>query len=325
MRRIPFLFLAIFAVFGGIMAYFASPVGTRGEFTAIEIKKGEGLKEIAGKLKKAGIIRSAELFGARAFFTGSAGHLKPGNYVFYYGDAFGEIEKVLLKGPSDIEATILPGMTLKEIDDKLSSLKIIEKGALLEADPKDFEDEYPFLKGLTSLEGLLLPDTYFFLGHSKPETVINRFLENFQAEVLPFLKKGDNLYTITTLASIIEKEIPDYDEQMIGAGVLEKRLALGMPLQVDVSVIYAKCSGQYLDCPPLSRSDFSIKSPYNTYSTKGLPPTPISNPSVSTIKAVLNAAKTSYLFYLSDPETNKTIFSKTFDEHNKNRIKYLGE
>ena len=96
-----------------------------------------------------------------------------------------------------------------------------------------------------------------------------------------------------------------------------------MPLQVDATIVYIKCQGQFLDCPPARDADYKADSPYNTYLYSGLPSGPISNPSAKTIEAAANPVKSDYWYYLSDPKTQKTIFSKTLDEHNKNRYKYL--
>ncbi len=325
MKRI-LLFFSVFAAIGAlILVYLVLPVeGKRGDFTAIEVKRGEGLKDIATKLEKAEIVRSADFFSIQAFLSGSARALKPGNYVFHYGDSFSEIERILLTGPSDVEVTVFPGMTIAEIDNALCRRKILACGALSKVSVAEFKKDYGFLRDAVSLEGFLFPDTYFFLPDSDPKTIVSRFLDRFSVQALPFLKKGDIFKTVI-LASILEKEIPDYEEQRIGAGVLENRLAMDMPLQVDVTILYAKCGGFFSGCPVLTAKDLAAKSDFNTYKNIGLPPAAVSNPGLSSIKAAVNPAKTDYLFYLSDPETKKTIFSKTFNEHNGNRIKYLSE
>lgn len=326
MKKVIFsFFAAMFALIAAFGLLSLPNKQKKGEFITIEINKGQGIYEIGEKLEKAGLVRFGEAFTLYSLFFGDGRYLKPGHYVFYYGDSFFAIEKILLKGPKDIEATILPGATIKEIDGLLSDLGIIEKGDVLALNVKDFVATYSFLKEANSLEGFLLPDTYFLLPNSDPKEVINRFLDNFKEEALPFLTKSSNILKITTIASILEKEIPDHEEQKIGAGVLEKRLSIGMPLQVDASIIYAKCNGRYAGCATLLRKDFLIDSPYNTYLNKGLPPTPISNASVATLKAAANPTKTDYIFYLSDPESKKTIWSKTLDEHNQNRVIYLNK
>ena len=132
-------------------------------------------------------------------------------------------------------------------------------------------------------------------------------------------------YQLLAIASLLEKEAPEYKDRQIIAGVLYKRLNLGIALQVDATLVYAKCAKTFLICenPKIYRSDLGIQSSYNTYLYNGLPPGPIGNPGLDSIKAALNPVKSEYLYYLSDPITKKTIFSKDLDEHNENRAKYL--
>jgi UPF0755 protein len=106
------------------------------------------------------------------------------------------------------------------------------------------------------------------------------------------------------------------------AGIIEKRLKIGMPVQIDATILYNKCSGRFSGCSLLVKSDFKKDSPYNTYTRLGLTP-PISNPSLDAIKAAIEKKDSGYWFYLSDPKTKKTIFSENLEKHNINRAKYL--
>ncbi len=317
----------------------------------LQIASGQGFKEIAKELKARNLIRSEISFAIYGLITGRVRHLKPGIYDFDSPLSAPELISILSDGPKDILATIAPGMTVREIDARLSSLGLINKGDILNFDTNSLEIHYPWLtlrgasgstlsksNELTSLskqstittkfkgsalEGFLLPDTYYFYPQKDAGSVIYKLLDNFEIKALPILRKGDNISELLILASLLEKEIPDYNEQKIAAGILGKRLAAHMPLQVDATVIYAKCQGQFLDCPPLADLDYKTDSAYNTYLYLGLPPDPISNPSVKTIEATVNPEKSDYWYYLSDPKTQKTIFSKTLDEHNQNRFRYL--
>ena len=160
--------------------------------------------------------------------------------------------------------------------------------------------------------------------------MVEKILNNFKIKVLPLIQetsraidKNDKMPRILILASYLEKEVIDDNDREIVAGIFEKRLKAGMPLQIDATVIYAKCFGKFLNCPALQKSDYAIDSPYNTYRYSGLTPTSVANPSVESIKAVLNKKSSPYWYYLSDPKTKKTIFSEDFNEHNRNRAKYL--
>ena len=123
------------------------------------------------------------------------------------------------------------------------------------------------------------------------------------------------------MASLIEREVPDSDERRIVAGILWKRIENGIPLQVDATICYIK-SGP---CLPITEEDKDRDSLYNTYRYLGLPPAPISNPGADAIEASKNPEDSPYWYYISDPETNQTIFAQTLDEHNRNVVKYLGD
>ena len=309
----------------------ANSVNNAGDIT-VEIKPGNGLNEIAQQLKNQKLISFAWFFKIVAFITGQADRLKPGEYFFNRDISLLELIKALVNGPQEDAITIAPGLTLKEVDDLLNSAKIIKPNSLINFNVRSLSREYLFLKKLpqdySSPEGFLLPDTYRFHMSSSPETVVRKFLDNLQAKIsdseeLTILNDSDNILQLFTIASLLEKEVPDFNERRLVAGILEKRLKAKMPLQVDATVIYAACQGRFVNCPVLQQSDYRIDSPYNTYLYSVLPPTPISNPSIEALEAVVNPQQSNYWYYLSNPKNKKTIFSKNFDEHNRNRIKYL--
>ena len=314
----PTLFIICFFLIISLAAFNFAIASTVKDF---KILKGMSFGEIAGNLKNQGVIRSKLIFKIYSLITGNAFRFKPGEYVLAPNVSIIELVRALVRGPEEINVVIFPGMTVSEIDRKLSAAKIINAGDLINSDINVFKKYYFWFGPAPSFEGYLLPDTYRFYAGSDVNSVIHRFSENFQSKALPFLNNDDNIFNTLILASLLEKEIPDYEEKRIAAGILLKRLKIGMPLQVDASLVYAKCAG-FLNCSRLIESDYKIDSAYNTYLYSGLPKSPIANPGLESIKAVLNYKKTDYLYYLSDPKTKKTIFSKTLDEHNKNRAKY---
>ena len=188
---------------------------------------------------------------------------------------------------------------------------------------EDLKNKFFYLSGEETLEGYFLPDTYYFHQGSDVGLVAEKVISNFNDKVLPFFKEYANFKNSLKIASLLEKEISDKDEQRIVAGILEKRLKAGMPLQIDATIVYIKCDGRFLNCGQLKKSDYKIDSPFNTYIYNGLVPAPISNPSLSTIEAAINRKDSPYWYYLSDAKTGRTIFSKTFDEHNANRSVYF--
>ena len=342
--------------------------------TIINIQKGDGFGEIADELYVAGLIKSKTVFKTYALLSASAHRLQNGKYKFNSPISIPGLVSVLKIGPKDISVLIFPGMTLKEIDDKLSQENIIGAGDLISTNRQieELKNRYGFLSEAISLEGFLLPDTYNFRQDFNVDSVIEKFLDNFKNKVMAIIgedlvggvdphtnpygqiiqiasakddsrlrlyadvksqiidgisvgvdKKNSGVLRLITIASYLEKEVPGNDDRRIVAGIIEKRLKIGMPIQIDATVLYNKCSGRFSECPLLVKSDFKKDSPYNTYTRLGLTPTPISNPSLDAIKAVIEKKDSGYWFYLSDPKTKKTIFSENLEKHNINRAKYL--
>lgn len=320
------LIIGGFLFFGLISSFLFSKIflaGTSVSTDDFEVSAGMSFDEVAVKLKSENLIASKAIFKIYGAIIGDARRLKPGRYALSSEFSISKLLKILTKGPEEIFVVAAPGSTLKEIDEKLSEAHIIKPGEIINFNIDVLRSDYSYLADVDSLEGFLLPDTYRFFPGSCADLVIHRFLDNFKTKTLPFFENNDNISNTLILASILEKEIPDYEEKKIIAGILLKRLKVGMPLQVDASLVYAKCSGKFLNCARLSKADYKIDSAYNTYIYSGLPKGPIANPGLESIKAVLNPKKTEYWYYLSASETKKTIFSKTLDEHNKNRAAYL--
>lgn len=289
----------------------------------IQILKGDGIKEIVDELYSKNVIRSKVFFKFYSIVSASAGKFKSGFYEIALPLTAPELMNLLVAGPKEVSVVISPGMALKEIDQKLAEFHVINKNDLI--DFRDYKDRLKKITGqdVDSMEGFLFPDTYRFYQGSGVDAAVNKILDNFENKALTYFKEGDNILNILTIASFLEKEIPEYGDRQIVAAILKKRLSIGMPLQIDATIIYVKCGGAYLNCPPLDLKDYKINSPFNTYLNTGLTPTPVSNPSLDAIKAAIDYKDKGYLYYLSDPKTKKTIFSKNLDEHNYWRAIYL--
>lgn len=307
--------LSLAGIFYFVLA--TRPVSSAAEVLEFSVLPGDGFSEITGRLEERGLIRSAFAFRVAAALSGAAPRLKPGNYFLSRASSTWEVIFELVVGANrEVEVQIPSGASVYLIDKILSDAGVLPEGKFM---------GYVFSLPETA-EGKLFPDTYrFFLG-SSPQDVFRKMEENFREKALPLLgaeaeRIGENLI----LASLLEKEVPDGDEQKIVAGILKKRLTAGMPLQVDATICYVKqrLSAGYVPCYPLTESDFKIESPYNTYLNKGLPPGPIGSPGLEAIKAAMNPVDSPYWFYLSDPETRRTIFAKTLEEHAQNRARYL--
>ncbi len=209
----------------------------------------------------------------------------------------------------EITVTIPEGLNIRQIGD------ILEKNSLFSANS--------FVKLAQKDEGYIFPDTYRFYKNSKPEDVILRMKDHFNKKFTPELleetiKEKHTLNELVTMASILEEEVKSTEDRKIVAGILWKRLALGMGLNVDSALTYVlgKSSAE------LTESDLKLKSPYNTYTNRGLPPTPISNPGMDALLAALRPTATKYFYYLSGKD-GTTRYAVTLEEHALNRRKYL--
>ena len=177
-------------------------------------------------------------------------------------------------------------------------------------------------------EGKYFPGRYIFNSNATPEEVFDAINKTFQQFVLkrytPEISQKVPLKKILTIASLLEKEANDFYNMREISGVIWNRLFIDMPLQLDASLQYVKgsLSGSKTWWPKVKSSDKFIKSPYNTYLNKGLPPTPIGNPSDLAIIAALNPIKTDCLFYFHD-DTGKYYCSKTYEEHKEKIRKKL--
>lgn len=290
------------------------------------IAKGEGFREISGRLSKNSLIRSISVFKLYTLITGNAHQMKPGVYQLSGMMSIPEIvREIVAGGKNDVLITIPEGSTLKDIEGILVEKDIIREGELTHFDIKTIAEEHPFLEKMTTLEGLLFPDTYRFERETSVKEIVRIMLNTFGRKAWPLLENRSTWYNTLILASLVEREVITFHDRQIVAGILEKRMKQKIPLQVDATVSYVKCEGKFLGCAGIVmvRGDTRIASPFNTYQHLGLPPSPIANAGESAIKAVLAPIATPYFYYLSAAKSGATLFSKTLDEHNEKRVKYL--
>jgi UPF0755 protein len=281
-----------------------------------EVQPGDGFFAVAQRLADTKLIRSKISFEIFAFATGAADKLQVGTYQLAPTMSAPTIVRALANGIGRETTVRIPdGASVYQVDALLADAGVIDPGSLIAFAATD-----------PSVEGRLTPDTYqFFMGASIAE-LVDKFEGNFNTKIMPILDRdATHAKEDLILASLVEKEVPGERDRRIVAGILKKRLAAGMPLQIDATVCYAKqIKAQALvACYPLSPFDFAINSPYNTYLHGGLPKGPIGSPGAGAVEAVLASLPSPYWYYLSDPATNRTIFSATLDEHTANRVKYL--
>ncbi len=279
---------------------------------SFEIKSGDGFRTVSRGLERDGVIRSETALIVWAGLTGNLQNLKPGIYALPPGSAAPDILRQLVSGPRPVRVTIPEGLTAYETDNLLARAGITSPG------------DFAQLVLAQNIEGQLFPDTYDFFQRSAAADIVRQMQDNFHTKtktVLDSSKTGNSHWLI--LASLLEKEVPDREERRIVAGILEKRLRVGMPLQVDATVCYLKelRAGRDVPCYPLTPDDFKVDSPYNTYVKPGLPPGPIASPGLLSLQAAREPIESPYWFYLSDPQTKLTVFAKSFEEHKQNRAR----
>jgi len=311
-----FLFL-VFIAANELYLPHASYVGNK----KIAIAQGFGSRKIGELLKDKGIIRSKWAFVIYLSLKGNASRLKPGVYTFI-NQSIPEITMDLVEGSNRERTITIPeGWTVQEIKNYLEN-----EGFDTAREFSIPVDRFPYLEEIPrkfSFEGYLFPDTYRIFQDATWESIVLKMLENFDRKLTPELRaeiarQKKTFFEIVTMASMIEKEVISEEDRALVSGILWKRLKLGIGLQVDATIIYIRNQGN----GKISTSDTKIDSPYNTYKYRGLPIGPISNPGLSAIKAAIYPKESPYLYYLSTPD-GRTIFSKTLEEHNQAKAKYL--
>ncbi len=313
---IPFLILFHLLLFTVLYLEGLEPITTdkKAQGKIIEIEKGENVFSIANKLKKQGMIKSRVVFIIEAVRKGVYKNFKAGEYVFYPYQRLSEIIEDLIKGKIYLHKVTIPeGATLWQIAEILEREKICSKKEFLKV-----AEDPEFIKSLgvpgPTAEGYLYPETYFLAKNTSPQVVIKRMVDKFKEvwqELQPLAEKSSlSLRKVVILASIVEKEAFYDKEKPIIAAVYLNRLKKNMPLQADPAINYALKTFRRL-----TYKDYTnVKSPYNTYLHNELPPTPIGNPSKSSLLAVLKPANVPYLFFVSTGEGTH-VFSKTYKEH----------
>jgi len=277
-----------------------------------EVGQGQGAREISENLQEQGLIKSGFLFQAYVFFAGKAGDLQAGDYELSTSMTIPEIaEKIISGNRIKKTITVLEGWDVVDVAACLKDQGFSSPEKIFEIDKQK------------KIEGYLFPDTYEIFLEEGVAGAVNKMTANFEKKMTPELREeiasqGKSISDIVIMASLIEKEVKTLADKKNVSGVLWKRIKIGMPLQVDSTIIYALGG----EANKVLYDDLEVDSPYNTYKNKGLPPGPICNPGMDSITAAIYPQKTSYLYYLST-RTGKTIFSATLAQHNAAKARYL--
>lgn len=276
--------------------------------TLVSIPSGTSGTAAAKLLEERNVVTSAVLLRIATIATGGTRGIKAGDYFFDRPQGILAVARRLSRGEHGLAPVrvLLPeGSSSKDM------------GAIL-ARHLSRVDAAAFAREASSYEGYLFPDTYFFLPTATSGDVIAVLRATFEEKTGRTIPGATSSRDLVIMASILEEEARGFEDRQIISGILWKRLAEGMRLQVDApfSYLLGKASHE------LTVGDLAIDSPYNTYAYPGLPPAPISNPGLDSLVAAANPTTTPYWFYLSDSE-GAMHYAATFEEHLANKARYI--
>ena len=298
----------------------------------IEIPKGANINTISDVLYENQLIKNKTLFKLVAKVSNKTPQFKAGKYLLNQSYSNNDIVNLLASGKiyhDGIKITIPEGSTSKEIVSILVEKKLGTKDIYEELinNPKEFYVEFSFLNqdDITSLEGFLYPETYYFDEKYSEKEVLTKMLAMFDNIYNDDFKKKQKemnmtLSEVVNLASIVEKEAVLDEDRSIIASVFYNRLDIDMPLQSDATIQYIFEERKKI----VTYNDLKIDSPYNSYKNKGLPPTPISNPGVRSIEGVLYPDETKYLYFVAKMDGGNN-YSETYEQHLKYEAEYKAE
>ncbi|MBS4804116.1 MAG: endolytic transglycosylase MltG [Clostridium sp.] len=287
--------------------YFVSTINNPlkgNEDIVVRVEDGDNFYSIINKLEEDKKLKSVPIIKLYVKVLGKNVDIKPGEYLLSKGSSVEEIINSLNTESSlnKVKFTVPEGYSIEDIASKLEDEGICSKNDFILA-----IKEYPLPSYVKpneekryNLEGYLFPDTYIIEIGETPKEIINKMIKRFEemldeaSKATNVIVKDEDIETVVTIASMIEKEARLDNERPTIASVIVNRLNIDMKLQIDATVIYAL--GEHVNI--VTYDDLEIDSPYNTYKNYGLPVGPISNPGIESIKATLKPESTDYLFYV---------------------------
>jgi peptidoglycan lytic transglycosylase G len=285
----------------------AKEPGPLPEDRVVLIPRNTGTSEIAGLLKREGVVERPLLFELYALLNRSKGQLKAGEFQFKARTSIDGAIATLIEGKAILHSLTIPeGLTSEQIVARLRENEILS-GEI----------------GETPREGSLLPDTYRIERGMTRQQLVNR-MQGAQREVLNAVwsKRSPDMpiktpQELVILASIVEKETGKGNERPRVAGVFHNRLAKRMKLQSDPTIVYGLVGGKGTLGRGIAKDEITRPTPYNTYVVEGLPPGPIANPGRAALEAVASPARTKDLYFVADG-TGGHAFAETYDQHLRN-------
>ncbi len=300
--------------------------GTMGPVVPIAVPKGATGRDIGNLLVGAELIEYEGFFRLAQQLDKSGGLIQHGYYELNQGLSASGLLKQLQSGPTRglevdrVKVTIPEGLAIAQVAEMRPDGEAYRGGAS--------NVELIARLGLTvdTLEGYLMPDTYFFDEEPPAPELIERQVAHFETTYAALIKEipGSDAFdmnSIVTIASLVEEEARVESERPLIAAVMYNRLEKGMPLQMDSTLQFAL--GKYGQ--RMLNADKEVDSPYNTYRYAGLPPGPISSPGAASLRAALAPAQVDYLYFVSNADGNTHTFSTTMAEHERAVARYRRE
>ena len=323
---ISFLIIALIATFG-YKVFFKSNTSFSEDFVYVYVNSGSSKDEMISSISS--YIIDVESFIKAAKTKKYLENIKAGRFIIYKGDGNNNIINSLRSKNIPLNITFNNIQTIQEFSGYISKKIEADSMSLIES----FTDQN-FLKSLNlsqeSVLSLFLPNTYEFFWNTSADNFREKMVREFnnfwnENRIEKAKKIGLNPVEVSVLASIVQKETPKVDERPTIAGVYLNRLSKRMKLQADPTIVYVIKRKEGFDkkIRRVLYKDLRIKSAYNTYLNKGLPPGPIVTPDFSAIEAVLNPSSHNFIFFVADVSNpGYHLFSKTLVEHNRKKRQY---
>ena len=303
----------------------------------VTIPPGASASQIADILAESGVTKTTFVPKMLMYISGVHKKMQAGTFYIPKGTSLlGVLRDLTQLQYQERQITLLEGWNLRDITNYLAASGVASKSAIIvmvgeplkdnKSTTKDWSAEFSVLKSKPakrSLEGFIFPDTYRLELNATAEDVVRKTLQNFDKKLTKELRaeivrQKKTIFEIITMASILEREVRGYEDKQKVSDIFWRRIARGMGMEADSTVNYA--TGKSL--ASVTYDDLKITSPWNTYKYRGLPPGPISNPGLDSIRAAIYPKSNPYWYFLTPPD-GRVIYSKTFEEHIKNKQKYL--
>lgn len=313
-------FLLVLVAAGVVVWLVLVPYGPERK-TLVDLAPGSSTAEIGRQLEQAGVVRSGLAFDLLRLWE--RGTLKAGEYRFDHPLPAVEVYRSIARGEVyTIALTVPDGANIFDIAARVQQDGLATRRQFLQAVVQNVGLIADLDPSARSLEGYLFPDTYRFAPGATPAQIVAAMVQRFRA-VAHELGLNHHVHRVVTLASLVVSETAVNAERPLVASVFVNRLAKKMPLMCDPTVIYGlELEGRWRGA--IYQSDLTFNTAYNTYLHTGLPPGPVANPGIASLRAAMHPAHTDYLYFVAagDNPQGRSLFSATLSQHNRNVAQY---